>query len=224
MIKLHQLPLGPADNLIYLLQDEATQATAVIDPAWDVPAIMEQAAVRGCVIDRILLTHTHHDHVNGVDQLLDHCDVPVFVNPREVPVWPGTPETWHPLAEGDVLHLGETELRVLETPGHSPGGVCFQFDSRMIVGDTIFVYGCGHCRAPGADPAQLFASLQRLKQEVLPETTLYPGHDYGATSVTTMAEQRAGNPWLQLSDEAAFIRHRRHGCGRSTPYGPYTFT
>lgn len=191
----------------------------MIDPAWDVDAICDALDTHNCRPSMVLLTHTHPDHVNGVTALRERLSLPLYVHPDAAAAWPEAPADSSPLAEGQVLELGETRLRVWITPGHAPGHACFLLDGDIIVGDTIFVYGCGHCRMPGADPAWLHQSLQRLKRDLPGHTVIYPGHDYGVSRTSTMTEQVAGNPYLQIQSQAEFVRFR-NGPSRSTPFGP----
>lgn len=216
------LELGPMDNFIYILHDRATSKAAVIDPAWDVPAIRAALAARNAELSDILITHSHPDHVNGLDELLSHHPVPVHVSALEADFWPDCPKDAILHNEGDETTLGETTLRWLITPGHTPGSACLLLDKTLIAADTLFIYGCGRCDLPGGDPSQLFASLQRLKNTVDDDIRIYPGHNYGSAPYTDMRAQKDGNPFLHWSNVESFVEYRMrvHDQMRDIPYGP----
>ena len=94
---------------------------------------------------------------------------------------------------GDIVTVGDIDITLLHTPGHTPGSQCFLVDGRLVSGDTLFLDGCGRTDLPGGDPAALYESLTQ-KLAVLPDdTVLYPGHHYSPEPSATMAETRARN-------------------------------
>jgi glyoxylase-like metal-dependent hydrolase (beta-lactamase superfamily II) len=111
-----------------------------------------------------------------------------------------------PLNENDIVHLGETQAKIINTPGHSAGGICYQLDQHIVVGDTLFVYGAGHCALPGASILDFFQTMQKLK--TLPTSLqLLCGHDYGCQPTTTLGEQQQGNAFLLIKNKTDFIRY-----------------
>jgi len=219
---IHALELGPMDNFVYLIEDRATQTAAVVDPAWDVGAITALTEERGLRITDVLLTHSHHDHVNGVEAVLDHCDARLHLLKAEAEFWR------HDLAQpalhhgGDRFALGETELQILHTPGHTPGSACYHLGTDLIAGDTLFVFGCGRCDLKGGDPEQMFTTLKQLKEELPSQTVIYPGHNYATRNTATMREQAEGNPFMQFDNAHDFVHYRmhEHDRTRATPYEP----
>ncbi len=221
--RIHALELGPMDNFIYLIEDRASSRCAVVDPAWSPASIMEHARAHGLRISDILLTHSHFDHINGVDALLREYDAQVHLLKDEARFWgeaPSAPLTQH--HGGDRIALGETEIHILHTPGHTPGSACYRLGDDLITGDTLFVFGCGRCDLAGGDPNVMFDTLRRLKQELPAQTLIHPGHNYGAKPTSTMAEQIEGNPFLHFDDREAFVHYRQHEHDRlrDTPYHP----
>jgi glyoxylase-like metal-dependent hydrolase (beta-lactamase superfamily II) len=104
---------------------------------------------------------------------------------------------------GDKLRIGDVEIEFLHTPGHTPGSQCFRVRNALVSGDTLFIQGCGRVDLPGADPDQMYASLQKLN--ALPgETILYPGHDYGGGPHRSLSETRRVNPYLRIPDLATW--------------------
>jgi glyoxylase-like metal-dependent hydrolase (beta-lactamase superfamily II) len=203
---LFQLELGPMANFVYLLGDPMSKDMVVIDPAWDVNAIWGQAHALEFRIGGILLTHGHPDHTNGISGLLSHADVPVYISRHEAPYY--RPQNIHltDLDEGATVSVGNLDISVIATPGHTPGGLCYHIDNHLITGDTLFIDACGRVDLPGGSAAILYDSLQRLKQ--LPDKTrIYPGHHYGKKTWDTLANQKKSNPYLAVSrDEFLSIR------------------
>lgn len=219
---IESLELGPMENLIYIIHDHASNRAAIVDPAWDVKRIIEKAREKNLIITDILLTHHHPDHINGVDALLDEVDAQIHILKAEAALCGNFIKQANLHYGGDKIMLGETEIEILHTPGHSPGSACFHIGGELITGDTLFVFGCGHCKLTGADPNQLFDSLNRLKKEMPLNTIIRPGHNYAEQITTTMQEQIEGNPFLHFSDLKAFTQYRMvdHDKKRDIPYYP----
>ncbi len=213
------LELGPMANFIYVITDKASGRLVVVDPAWEPQAILDLAKEREMPITDILLTHSHYDHINAVEPVLAAHDAQLHLLKAEAAFWgdhPARPTLHH---GDDTIRFGETDIRILHTPGHTPGSACYLLDDFLIAGDTLFVWGCGRCDLDGGDPEQMYDSLRRLSQ--LPDTTLtLPGHDYSDRPAATIAEQKAGNPFLHCPDKAHFIdyRMRIHDKVRHDPY------
>ncbi|MFT5226829.1 MAG: hydroxyacylglutathione hydrolase, partial [Polaribacter sp.] len=137
--KIHALELGPMLNFVYLIEDIATRRTAVVDPAWDTPAIITEAQKLDLKITDILLTHSHHDHINGIEGILEHSHAEIHLLKPEFEFWDSDiskPCLHH---GGDEITLGESQIKVLHTPGHTPGSACYQLGNEIITGDTLFV-------------------------------------------------------------------------------------
>jgi len=203
------MELGPMENFIYLIQDHATGRVAVVDPAWEVDKILSRVNQQNLKITDILLTHSHHDHINGVDEVLNHFDAQVHLLKAEAKFWgKSSPAALH--HGGDNITLGDTEISVLHTPGHTPGSACYHVGNNLIAGDTLFVFGCGRCDLAGGDPNQMFETLRRIKVELPKQTLLYPGHNYAVKSTSTLEEQIDGNPFMHFNDVGEFVDYRMH--------------
>lgn len=219
---IHTLELGPMANFIYLIEDRASGRAAVVDPAWDVPQVLKLATEHEVRITDILLTHSHHDHINGVEEVLDMHDAQLHLLSEEARFWGADlnlPTLHH---GGDRIELGETEISVLHTPGHTPGSACYQVDDQLITGDTLFVFGCGRCDLRGGDPEQMFHTLKDMHQRLPNDTSILPGHNYAEKTVSTLQEQLEGNPFMHFEDVERFTRYRMqyHDGHRDEPYGP----
>jgi glyoxylase-like metal-dependent hydrolase (beta-lactamase superfamily II) len=218
------LELGMMENLIYLIHDHATQRAAVVDPAWEVSKIVALAQKKQIRITDVLLTHSHYDHVNGLQELLKHYDAQIHLLKAEATFW----GQWAGLFEkpslhqgGDKISLGSTTVEIWHTPGHTPGSACYYLDGHILTGDTLFVFGCGRCDLQGGDSEQMHQSLKHLVQALPAKTVIHPGHHYAEQLTSTMEEQIKGNPFMQFGDNhLEFTKYRLvdHDQVRQTPY------
>jgi len=222
---IHSMELGPMENFVYLIHDHATDTAAIVDPAWDVEKILELADNKGIRITDVLLTHSHHDHINGLQQTLEHSDANVHLLKPEAKFWGAdltAPKLHH---GGDQIKIGESQINILHTPGHTPGSACYHVGNDLIAGDTLFVFGCGRCDMTGGDPEEMFQTLKKMKTELPAATTLHPGHNYAPQFPTsTMGNQCQGNPFLHFDTPADFVKYRMHVHDkiRETPYAAIT--
>ena len=218
---IHSMELGPMENFIYLIQDLATDTAAIVDPAWEVEEMLNFADAKGIRITDILLTHSHNDHVNGLQQTLEHSDAQVHLLKPEAKFWGaelGKPVLHH---GADQIQLGESKINVLHTPGHTPGSACYHVGNDLIAGDTLFVFGCGRCDMTGSDPEAMFQTLKKMKGELPASTIVRPGHNYAPPIETsTMEHQCEGNPFLHFDRSEDFVKYRMqvHDKIRDTPY------
>ena len=208
--KIHPLELGPMLNFVYLIEDIHTRRCAVVDPAWEVAAIVNKARQLDLNITDILLTHSHHDHVNGIEELLSHSEAKVHLLKAEYQHWQhglDKPSLHH---GSDELLLGDTPIKMLHTPGHTPGSACYQLGNEVITGDTLFVFGCGRCDLHGGNPEAMFQTLQKMKDHLPADMLIHPGHNYAVKKTSTFAEQIEGNPFMHYDDEKSFVNYRQH--------------
>ena len=220
--KIDVMELGPMENFIYLIQDQATGRAAVVDPAWEASEIIARAKQNGVTITDILLTHSHHDHINGIDAVLHEYDAEVHLLKAEADFWGKYKDATNLHHGGDVIKVGETEISILHTPGHTPGSACYHVGNDLIAGDTLFVFGCGRCDLAGGDPNEMFKTLKRIQTELPMDTILYPGHNYAEKPTSAIKEQVEVNPFMHFDHKEDFVRYRmvEHDKFRHTPYGP----
>ncbi|NGX50657.1 MAG: putative metallo-hydrolase [Chlamydiae bacterium] len=189
MAILEGFACGPFQTNAYLLACSDTQKGVFIDPAPESCDLLTRAAT-GYEMEAILLTHSHWDHIADVKKLKRSFALPLYVHPADsenvrTPGSDGLPllipvegvEPDHDLVDGQILEVGELRLRVIHTPGHSPGGVCFYLEKEKILisGDTLFKGSIGNLSFPTADPSAMWKSLKKL-EELPPETRVYSGH------------------------------------------------
>ena len=219
---IEALELGPMENFVYLISDKKTQQAAVVDPAWEVDKVIALAKNKGVTITDILLTHSHHDHTNGIKDVLNKFDAQLHLLKPEAQFWGNyldLPTLHH---GGDTIRLGETNIEILHTPGHTPGSACYHIGDNLITGDTLFVFGCGRCDINGGDPETMYDTLRRMGTELPSTTLIHPGHNYAVKTTCTMEEQLEGNPFMHFKDKDKFVEYRMHVHGRvrSSPYQP----
>jgi len=186
-------------NFVYAIGDRGTGECVLVDPAYAVGDIVDVVEADGMSVTAALATHYHPDHVGGsmmghtiegVAALLERVDCPIHIHTNECEwVTKSTGVGNDHLVEhvsGDVVTVGTVDIRLLHTPGHTPGSQCFLVDGRLVAGDTLFLEGCGRTDLPGSNPAEMVDSLRRLAQ-IPDETMLFPGHRYSAASSASMA-------------------------------------
>ena len=209
---LEQLLVGPMDNFIYLIGSKSTREVVIIDPAWDIDALLKHIQEKDLKLASVLVTHYHPDHIGGgmgghsiegIAELLEKDPVKIFVHKLEaegVKKVTGVSDIDLNIVEsGDHLTVGENDIEFLHTPGHTPGSQCFKVNNNLVSGDTLFVQGCGRVDLPGSNSEDMFHSLQKLS--ALPdETILYPGHNYSAEPYESMEKVKQINTYLRIQD------------------------
>ncbi len=201
---LRQLELGPLQNFVYLIGCPQTHEAAVVDPAWDVPKILETARQDGMRINRIIITHAHFDHINGVNELLAATDAKVSVHKREAQNLQVEKANLELVEGGQEIALGNLKLSFLHTPGHTPGSQCIRVADCLLAGDTLFVGGCGRCDLPGSDPEEMYKSLTRLSR-LDDRLVLHPGHNYAPSPTSTISQEKGYNPFLRVESLDGFL-------------------
>jgi glyoxylase-like metal-dependent hydrolase (beta-lactamase superfamily II) len=214
--------VGEMANLAYLIGSRSQRKAWVVDPAWNVDGLIEKAAEDGIEIVGALVTHYHQDHVGGeifghsiegLARLLERNPVPIHVHKHEAEGLikvTGVSESDLVRHEGgDTVELAGITVRLVHTPGHTPGSQCFLVEEsdragQLVAGDTLFLNGCGRVDLPGGDARALFESLETLKR--LPdETTLFPGHLYSPEGQGSLGDQKKTNPYLRAASVETFL-------------------
>ena len=197
-MNIKTMQVGPLGTNCYLLEDEHTRAAAVIDPGGDGARIEAQLLADGAELKLILLTHAHFDHTGGVAELhAAHPDVPVFLHPADAAhlgsqVFPPIGAPTVPYGDGDVVKLGDLDIQVLHTPGHTPGGVCLLVGDALFTGDTLFQGSMGRIDFEGGSYEDIMASLARLAH--LPgDFRVLPGH----MDASTLERERKTNYYIR---------------------------
>ncbi len=207
-MKIECFTVGAFSVNTYLVTDEATGAAAIVDTG-ETEELRDALLARDPVPDvqMILLTHGHIDHAGALTLLQERWDVPTYVPEAERPLFETLPvqgrmfgmphldrpcgRVDHWIEDGATIELGETTLRFISTPGHTPGQGCYFDDADIIVGDTLFAGSIGRTDFPMSDPKLAVESLRRLF-EMPGELRVHSGHG----PVTTLRAELESNPFL----------------------------
>lgn len=216
---LRPLLVGMMQNYVYLVGSRTTRECLVVDPAWNLDAILRAAEQDGMKVVGALATHWHPDHVGGdlyghdiegIAKLLKRVDVPIHVNEHEAAeIAKVTGVGAKALAKhrgGDAIAVGDVTIQLLHTPGHTPGSHCFLCHGHLISGDTLFIRGCGRVDLPGGDPDQMWKSLTGVLAKLPRDTILHPGHQYGPVEASTIGDELDENPYLNVPTLADWRR------------------
>lgn len=210
---IKHLVTGPLQVNTYIVGDEATGDVVVIDPGGQTSEILSIIDEEGLTLRRIINTHAHFDHVGGVEVLKRAAGVPFYLHQDDLPILesyskqlahfglPGgePPTVDEYLKEGEEIEIGNTILRVLFTPGHSPGHVTFLSDLEQdsnhrvaFSGDVLFQGSIGRFDLPGGDYQRLMRSIREVLLPLDDDTVIYPGHGPS----TTIGQEKRWNPFL----------------------------
>lgn len=190
-MKVFQIPVGPMQNFVYLVEDEDSREAIAIDSGWETQPIVKVATAEGMKVKYVAATHGHFDHVKTLGQLAAELGAEtVAFEGSEV-------DAKIKVRDGEVLKLGQKGVRVVHTPGHTEDSVCYYTGSDLFTGDTLFIEAWGRTDLPGGSPEKLYASLHRVIMRMPATTMIYPGHDYGHVRFRTLADEAVKNKALR---------------------------
>lgn len=194
-----QIRSGGDRNFGYLLGDRQAGTAVLIDPSYSPEVFVERAQAQGLTVSHVINTHSHPDHINGNERAVELTHARLAAHPSL------RPDVG--LADGDELRIGGLRLKSYHVPGHCDDHLLLYEDTHrlLVTGDLLFVGKVGG--TPNDAQARIeWRSLQRLVDLIPDEATVWPGHDYGVRPSSTVALEKATNPFLLCADEAAFLR------------------
>lgn len=196
-----QFEIGDYKNFVYLILDWPSREAALVDPQKDLTLPLGALRSKGFRLTRVLLTHSHHDHIAGVPELArTFPDVPISVHTSDLHRLPSAVRASariEKLSDGNVIRMGKIEIEVMHTPGHSAGECSFFLGTTtppfLFTGDTVFIRDCGRTDLESGSNPEMFASLQRIKK-LPPSTIILPGHHYAPEVATTIERELEQSP------------------------------
>jgi hydroxyacylglutathione hydrolase len=207
---LKQVEVSPMAVFAYIVGDPVSGKGLVIDPADDVDYLLSLAKENGIHIDYIVNTHGHVDHISGNKEMKDKTGASIIIHELDAPMLGNTPPamlrmfgaTQSPPADltvkdGDLITVGDVSLRVIHTPGHTPGGMVLYMDGCVFTGDTLFVEAVGRTDLPGGSWPVMHRSIKERIFTLPDETQVLPGHNYGRMPVSTIGHEKKHNPYIQ---------------------------
>ena len=196
---IRQIAVGTMQNFVYLLADKPGGVGLVVDSGWETEPIVNAAKKANVGVRFAVATHNHFDHTSSLRELADSLGAKVVAHRRSA--------IEHDISVdgGDVLALGEAEVRVIYTPGHTEDSICLYDGEDLFTGDTLFIGNCGRTDLPGGSSRELFRSLHDVILRLPPSTVIYPGHDYGDVPHRSLGEEALSNPVLSARTYAEFF-------------------
>lgn len=207
---IEQRQVGQMAVFAYLVGDEAGGEAVVIDPAADTDGILAAAEKRKVRITAIVNTHGHVDHTGGNTEMKKKTGAPIVIHEGDAEMLVSAPEAMlrmfgaeaslpadRTVKEGELIVAGSVTLRVIHTPGHSPGSMALYTDGYVFTGDTLFVEAVGRTDFPGGSGEVMFDSITHKLCTLPDATVVLPGHNYGSTPTSTIGHEKKFNPFLR---------------------------
>lgn len=203
---LERVVVGSFGVNCYIIGDEKTKEAVIVDPGADAKSILSVVKKHDLKVKYIILTHAHGDHIGALDAVKAETNAPVYIHKDDETMLKDKNKNFTTMMggkaiemgsdqfakDGDVIKLGDLELKIIHTPGHSRGGICILVENILVSGDSLFAGSIGRTDLDGGSYPQL---IQSIKDKLMPlddNVTVLPGH--GPTS--TIGRERIGNPFL----------------------------
>lgn len=198
-MKVHQIEVGNMQNFTYILEDEDTGESIILDPSWNLDEIQKVITRYDLKVKYIVNTHHHFDHTLGNEAMAKETEAKILQHESSTLKHDIT------LVDEQKIKFGNSQLTVFHTPGHSKDSICLVGDRKIFTGDTLFVGNCGRVDLPGGSAQELYHSLFDILYKMDESLVLYPGHNYGSTPISTLANEKKSNFVLQKRSEQEFV-------------------
>jgi glyoxylase-like metal-dependent hydrolase (beta-lactamase superfamily II) len=179
------------DNFSYVIADDTTREAAIVDPSYNADALIQFAKNQSIRVEYVIDTHSHPDHAAGNAEIKQRLHAKIVAHKL------ANIEKDLQVSNGDIIKIGNTSIRVIWTPGHTPDSICLLFDSKVLTGDALFVGECGRTDLPGGSVKDLYNSLFGKLMKLDDNIEVYPGHDYGPSPSSTIGIQKRTNYVLE---------------------------
>lgn len=205
-MQIKRIPAGVYAANCYIIMDEDTKETAVIDPGGEADTLIKAIKDMNAKVKYILLTHGHADHTGAAVQLKNELNTPVYISEDDYKLINNGEFMYGDIAgnvdkyinEGDIFTIGSIKIKSILTPGHTPGGVCFLVDDMVFTGDTLFQGSIGRTDLAGGNFETIIKSIKEKLIKLPDDITVFPGHG----SESSIGREKVQNPFL--SDEYPF--------------------
>lgn len=200
-MKINQIEVGSMQNFTYLLVDDTSDHSIIIDPSWNLENLKELITQQNLKVKYIVNTHHHFDHVLG-NEIMSKFTKAEIIQHKNSPLQ-------HDISvdSSDKIKFGACELTVIHTPGHSKDSICLINDQCIFSGDTVFVGAFGRTDLPGGDAGQLYDTVSKTLSKLKNELILYPGHNYGPTTKSTIQNEKKTNFIFLCKNKQDFLKY-----------------
>lgn len=204
---LERIPAGIYAANCYLVACEKTKNAAVIDPGGDAQTILQKIKENGFKLEYIILTHGHGDHIGGVQEIKENSEAKILIHKEDEYLVKSASKNLSNLmsgpdvvfladellVDGQIINVGELELKVIHTPGHTPGGISIKTEDVVFTGDTLFANSIGRTDFEGGSFEEIISSIKNKLLIYEDDVKVLPGH--GPES--TIGMERSRNPFLR---------------------------
>lgn len=195
-------------NYCYVVIDNESRKTALIDPSWNIDAIIKVVNNIGGIIEKVFLTHSHIDHINLADECAERFNAEIYMSENEIDTYNFSCKNLLRVKDRQIVNIGKTNIHCISTPGHTAGSMCFYCDGNFFTGDTVFIEGCGICDSPGASPNDMYHSIRKIKSIIPKDTIIYPAHSYGEKVGKPFQYLLNNNVYFNIDNKEYFIKFR----------------